>query len=262
MENAANESIWMLEAVTGWDRLTILTDGSRQVDDEVAADFKEMIMRRCRREPFQYIVGEQQFCGLTFKVTPAVLIPRFETEELVEYLASKLGESSVGKLLEIGTGSGCIPITLLHRLEKWTGVTVDLSEEALEVARKNMELHLEPGQLLLLHGDCFEPVEETDYDLIVSNPPYIEREELQNLSREVTGYEPHMALDGGEDGLDFYRKIIVEGRGYLKKGGLLAFEIGYNQKAPVEALLEKAGYTEIETLKDLYGQDRMVLAVW
>lgn len=261
IENAAGESLWLLEAAGSWNRTKILLDSSEEVPHKVEEVFRAMAGRRSRREPLQYILGEQAFCGLTFKVTPAVLIPRFETEELVEFLAGRLAGKPPGKLLEIGTGSGCIPIALLDRLPGWRGATVDISAEALEVAGENRDRHLAPGRLELLQGDCFSPVEEKDFDLIVSNPPYIEKDEIGRLSPEVAVYEPLGALDGGPDGLDFYRKLIGEGQTYLKEGGLIAFEIGWNQKMPVEKLLEAAGYASIETIKDLYGQDRIVWAM-
>ncbi|MDO4614224.1 MAG: peptide chain release factor N(5)-glutamine methyltransferase [Lachnospiraceae bacterium] len=235
-----------------------LTDYALHMHDEVPDEnentYLELIARRAEREPVQYILGTAPFLGFDFVVTPDVLIPRFDTEILVEYALGRL--HSGDEILDLCTGSGCVIISLL-RLgpEGMSGTGSDLSENALLIAEKNAG-RLETG-VNFVHSDLFEQIDGR-YDMIVSNPPYIRSEEVDRLDREVREYEPRMALDGAGDGLYFYRKIISGADAHLKDSGVLAVEIGYDQGEAVSRLMRESGLKSVCILQDLAGRDRVV----
>lgn len=219
------------------------TDGERR--------YRDFIGRRSQRIPLQQITGKAWFMGLEFEVSDQVLTPRFDTECLVEQVEQLLLPGM--RVLDLCTGSGCILLSLLARNPQISGIGTDLSAGALEVARRNRDrLGLE---VPLLQGDLFSKVTGT-FDIIVSNPPYIPTEEIGGLMPEVRDHEPVMALDGGTDGLDFYREIIRLAAGYLKPGGWLAFEIGCDQGEDLVRLFSQAGYTGVHIGKDLAGRVR------
>lgn len=219
------------------------TDGERR--------YRDFIDQRSRRIPLQQITGKAWFMGLEFEVSDQVLTPRFDTECLVEQVERLLLPGM--RVLDLCTGSGCILLSLLARNPQICGVGTDLSAEALEVARRNRDrLGIEAP---LLQGDLFSQV-TGKFDIIVSNPPYIPTEEIGGLMPEVRDHEPAMALDGGRDGLDFYREIIRQAVGYLKPGGWLAFEIGCSQGADLVRLFSRTGYTGVHIGKDLTGRVR------
>ncbi len=224
---------------------------------EAVCDYHCMIKKRCRRVPLQHIVGNQDFMGLTFKVNRHVLIPRQDTETLVETVLEEQKDRKK-KVLDICTGSGCIAVSLAV-LGGYEDVTAtDLSPEALRLAKENAERLLDGSRRFrLLQGDLFEPVHET-YDIITANPPYIPTEIIKELQPEVRDYEPAMALDGDEDGLGFYRRIVGEAQAYMNPGGSIYLEIGYDQGEAVTGLLEKAGFRNIRIIKDAPGLDRVV----
>lgn len=264
----------LLEHVCRTDYNTLLVHGDRTVTSEEEAVLGQLLEQRKKRIPLQQLTGEQDFCGLTFKVNEHVLIPRQDTEILVE-AALKKSRSGM-HLLDMCTGSGCILISLLSMGKDLTGVGVDISKEALAVARENaMQLLAEEKQPEFLQGDLFtafdtwqseaEPQQcetksgrQSQFDIVVSNPPYIESAVIETLMPEVKEYEPRTALDGSEDGLLFYRRIVAECMPYLKENGYLMFEIGCNQAEAVSSLMS-ADFTDIEVIKDYAGLDRVVL---
>jgi len=264
----------LLEHVCHTDYNTLLVHDDRTVTVEEEAVLGQLLEQRKKRIPLQQITGQQEFCGLTFKVNEHVLIPRQDTEILVE---AALKKSRPGMhLLDMCTGSGCILISLLSMGKDLTGVGVDISKEALAVARENaMQLLAKEKQPEFLQGDLFaafgsrqmeaEPQQyetksgrQLQFDMVVSNPPYIESAVIETLMPEVKEYEPRTALDGSEDGLLFYRRIAAECMPYLKENGYLMFEIGCNQAEAVSSLMA-ADFTDIEVIKDYAGLDRVVL---
>ena len=234
-------------------------------EDEARAEeekaYQELIERRAKRIPLQQITGEQEFMGLSFRVNEHVLIPRQDTEVLVEEALNYVRSGM--DILDVCTGSGCILLSVLKLGKKKCrgilhGTGVDLSREALQVAEENAgRLQVEAT---FLHSDLFAEV-QGQYDMILSNPPYIEKAVVETLEEEVRIHEPRMALDGGEDGLDFYRKITAESVQYLRKGGRLLFEIGYDQGEAVSALM-KEHFAEVRVIQDLAGLDRVVSGMY
>ena len=225
-----------------------------EMSQEQIREYQALLSKRAERIPLQYIVGEQEFMGLTFSVNEHVLIPRQDTEVLVEEVMKNLHDGF--RILDLCRGSGCFLLSLLHYSNDCSGVGADLSEEALEVARKNAE-QLGESSALFVQGDLFAPV-EGKFEIIVSKPPYICSDVIPTLMEEVREHEPMQALDGGADGLDFYRKIIQGAKEHLCGGGQLFFEIGYDQGEAVQRLMEQAGYREVECVQDFAGLDRVV----
>ena len=250
----------LLEFVCGTELQTLLLDKDRPVSAQDAAKYRELLKRRLSREPLAYITGTGSFMGLTLEVGSEVLIPRQDTENLVEEI---MKESCDGeRILDLCTGSGCILLSLLHYSNSSTGVGTDLSEKAVKTAEKNAAgLGLEERSEFRC-GDLFEVLAEDEkFDIIVSNPPYIRSEILPELAPEVIEHEPAMALDGGADGLDFYRRIIPEAASHLTGGGMLYLEIGYDQGEAVSALMAEAGYYDVKTIRDYGGNDRIVRGI-
>lgn len=235
------------------DRTWYLLNRTQRASGEEQEAYLKLIARRCERVPLQHITGEQEFMGLPFRVTPDVLIPRQDTEVLVEECLRHLAPGNI--FLDLCTGSGCILVSLLHYAKGTFGTGADLSGKALAVAKGNVEAN--GVEARLVQGDLFEPVTGT-FDLIVSNPPYIASAEIETLAPEVREHEPRMALDGTADGLFFYRRIVQESPSYLKEGGWLCMEIGYDQGAAVRQLMEAQGFATVSVIKDLAGLDRVV----
>lgn len=223
------------------------------MSQEEVETYREFIEKRKNHIPLQYLTGEQSFMGLDFYVDSNVLIPRQDTESLVEEVLKKLKTGM--HILDMCTGSGCILISLLTFSKGTSGVGVDLSTGALEVARKNAKIHKVEAEFI--ESDLFQNV-QGEFDIIISNPPYIRTEELSTLMPEVREHEPLSALDGTEDGLAFYRNITKESLLYLKKDGWLFFEIGWDQGEQVKAFMKESGYCDVEVLKDLAGLERIV----
>ncbi len=228
------------------------------MDDEMSyeqtREYQSLLSKRSERIPLQYIVGEQEFMGLTFHVNSSVLIPRQDTETLVEE-ALKIIEPGM-KVLDMCTGSGCIIISIIKNTTDVDGYACDISKQALNVAKENAKLNNVFVQFE--RSDLFEKVTE-QYDVIVSNPPYIRTSEIPHLMPEVSVFEPHEALDGSEDGLEFYRRIVKDSRDYLKPGGRLLFEIGCDQGRQVASMMKYAGFTNVQIIKDLAKNDRVVI---
>lgn len=244
----------LLEFICHTDRNALYAHGDQEIEDEKMHDFLQLIEKRAVHIPLQHLTGEQNFMGLDFLVNEYVLIPRQDTEILVEEIMRDLHDGI--RILDMCTGSGCILLSLLHYSNDSSGVGVDVSEDALAVARQNAD-RLAEKQAVFIQSDLFEKVEGS-FDLIVSNPPYIRSQEIAGLMPEVREHEPHLALDGKDDGLHFYREIIKGAMPHLKRGGQLFFEIGYDQGEAVQALLAANGYTEIAVVKDYAGLDRVV----
>ena len=255
-EEANTDARILLFHVSDMDYMTLLRDGDLQVPEEQEEQFFCLISERMNHVPVQYIIGEQEFCGLTFRVQPGVLIPRPETELLAEAVFTR---AEGKRVLDLCTGSGCIAVTVAKLGTPAFVAASDYSEEALTVAKKNAELQEVP--VTFFQGDLFEAVEGR-YDIIVSNPPYIKSDVIETLMPEVREHEPRLALDGKADGLVFYRRIGKDAKKYLNPGGRLMFEIGHDQGETVPAILLAEGYCEIEVKKDYAGLDRMVFAVW
>ena len=220
----------------------------------------EAVNKRIDHIPVQHITGRQEFMGLEFAVNEYVLIPRFDTEVLVEE-AMRI-ELSHLRILDMCTGSGCILLSLLHYSHDCEGVGVDISPEALEVARMNADRLGIDAEFVL--SDLFDGLKNNKltYDLIISNPPYIPTDVIPTLMEEVKEHEPILALDGSADGLNYYRRIISESPAFITKGGNLMFEIGYDQGEAVSGLMRDAGYSDVEVVKDLSGLDRVVRGRW
>ena len=214
-----------------------------------------LIRKRGEHIPLQQLTNEAYFYGMKFYVDENVLAPRPDTETLVEEVLKELPTDRELEILDMCTGSGCILLSILANREKAIGTGVDLSEKALAVARRNGQDCQAKAQWIC--SDLFEKI-QGQYDVVVSNPPYIRTDVIQGLMEEVRLYEPYMALDGHEDGLYFYRKIIAQAGAYLKPQGLLAFEIGYDQGEAVSSLMKEQGYRQVQVVKDLAGLDRVV----
>lgn len=252
----------LLEAVCGTDRNDLLVHGEQPVEPETEEKYFGWIGKRAGRIPLQQLTGEQDFMGLTFTVNENVLIPRQDTEILVEEVLKELHDRM--RILDMCTGSGCILLSLLHYSNDCEGLGVDLSAEALEVAGRNVLKVLTPEKAEHAHflqSDLFEKV-EGKFEIIVSNPPYIASAEIEKLMPEVRDHEPRMALDGTEDGLHFYRRIIKEAGKHLVNSGMLFFEIGYDQGQAVSELMRTGGYREVQVVQDYAGLDRVVLGTY
>ena len=248
----------LLEAVCGTSATTLLAEPERPVEDEEAKQYRAYLLRRAKREPVAYILGSQEFMGLPFQVSREVLIPNQDTEHLVEEAMKDLHAGM--HILDLCTGSGCILLSLLHYSLETTGVGTDLSAAALSVAEENAKALGLDGRASWREGDLFEALTEQPklFDLIVSNPPYIPAPVIPSLEPEVAQQEPYRALCGGEEGLTFYRRIAAEAKPFLKVGGRLLLEIGFDQGETVPAILAAEGWRDIAVIKDYSGHDRVV----
>lgn len=253
VQDAKIDAMYLLEYVLHISKFQYLMEKNREVTKEQQDAYLSAINMRSTRVPLQHITGEQEFMGFTFQVNQHVLIPRQDTEILVEEVA-KLGKGK--RILDMCTGSGCIILSLEQLCEPQMTVGVDFSKDALLVAMENGKTF--HSNTKWIHSDLFTNIEGT-FDIIVSNPPYIETKVIEGLEEEVRCHEPYMALNGGEDGLVFYRKIIEQSEQYLNKDGFLCFEIGYNQGDAVKQYMEDKGFTQCRIIKDLAGLDRVVI---
>ncbi len=253
----------LLSRLTGYKRHELYLKDDLVLSEGLDDAFMDMIEKRCDSVPIQYITGVESFMGMDFKVNKHTLIPRPDTEVLVQSVIkyAKLAQKSIN-VLDMCTGSGNIAVSLAKLLSCATIWAIDISYSAVEVARENVRLNGVEGKVEFLVGDMFCPLKNgTVFDIIVSNPPYIKSADISKLEPQVKLYEPQIALDGGMDGLDFYRELIARSALFLRSGGLLAVEVGYDQAACVIKMLKSNGsYKDIETVKDLAMIDRVVLA--
>ncbi|GAM99275.1 protein-N(5)-glutamine methyltransferase PrmC [alpha proteobacterium U9-1i] len=247
----------LLEAGAGVARLDIITDPRRALSQEQVDAVELLVARRLKREPVAHIVGAKAFWTIELKVSPAVLIPRPETELLVESVLTFVAPDDAARILDLGVGSGAILLAALRERPNAVGVGVDLSEAALEIAQANAEALGLRERVRLVQGDWGAGLAEA-FDVVVSNPPYIPTSHIAGLAPEVADHEPHLALDGGADGLDAYRTIISQLPGLLRPGGGFALEVGMGQAADVYALAEAAGLDLLPNRADLAGIERVV----
>lgn len=265
-ESAALDAKLLTGHALGLGALELATRENELVDSEAATRVAGLLQRRMTGESVARIIGEREFYGLAFTLNAATLEPRPETELLVDLALGALPEG--GHLLDLGTGTGCIPIAVLANQPDATAVAVDLSREALEAARGNAARHGVSDRIEFLHGSWFELLstsregrgEERRFDLIVANPPYITSTVVETLAPEVKDFDPRLALDGGPDGLAPYRVIAAEAADWLMPGGWVLVEIGYDQGAAVSALFLEAGFEDVVVHRDLNGLDRVVAA--
>jgi release factor glutamine methyltransferase len=242
------------------DRTYLITHGDDLVTGEQGDRFCALIARRAAREPLQYIIGYQEFFKLSFEVTPDVLIPRPETELIVEAALALADPERTLSILDVGTGSGCIVISLLHELKNATAMATDISSNALEVARRNAQRHNVSDRVTFIQADSLAPIERSAaFSLIVSNPPYVPEGEIAALQPEVRDHEPLTALVSGADGLDHIRALLRETSHLLHHNGYFIFEIGFGQRDAVERLVDPAIWHLIEVRKDLQGIPRTVV---
>lgn len=222
--------------------------------------FQSILARRANREPFQYITGRQEFYGLEFEVTPDVLIPRPETELIVESAIEILCRKSNASICEVGVGSGCISISILHEVKTATAIGLDISEKALNIAQRNAQFHHIAERISLKPSNIFDELQDEKFDLIVSNPPYIPLADMENLQAEVRNFEPLNALTDDKDGLSIIKKIIDHSPDFLKSDGFLLMEIGYGQSEKVREMFSLNIWQSVDFLNDLQGIPRTVKA--
>ena len=251
--DAALDAWYLLQMVCKIERSYYYVHGEEDITQDAQKEYEIAVQKRAEHIPLQYIIGEQEFMGLRFKVNSNVLIPRQDTETLVEQVL-KIVKPGM-KVLDLCTGSGCVLISVLKNVTELIGMGSDISKTALLVAKENAKLHEVDAEWV--RSDLFDNITET-FDVIMANPPYIPTGEILSLMPEVRDFEPENALDGGADGLDFYRKITEQVKDYLNPGGYVYMEIGYDQGEAVSELMRNAGFTEVEVIKDLARNDRVV----
>jgi release factor glutamine methyltransferase len=251
----------LLALAIGKDKAFVIAHPEYEPAPEELERYVDFVKRRSAHEPFQHISGKQEFFGLNFLVTPDVLIPRPETELIVEAGIRILERSEAPVFCEVGTGSGCISVALLHELPKAAAVGLEISPEAIEIARENADRNYVSDRLELRRSDVMTALREDErFDLIASNPPYVPARDLDSLQAEVRDHEPHIALTDGGSGLSIIETIVKTAPGHLRPGGTLLLEIGFNQGAAVESMLRELLWAEVELFPDLQGIPRMVRA--
>lgn len=259
LQTARRDSVLLLQRVVARSRPWVIAHLDEELVPEQIQKFESWIVRRVRHEPIQHITGEVEFYGLPLRVTRDVLIPRPETEHLVEAVIEMTRASEAARMVDVGTGSGAIAVALAHALRSERVTAIDLSAEALVVARENAARS--GVKVRFLQGDLLEPVANETFDLVVSNPPYVPESDRSSLAVEVREYEPGMALFAGGDGLDIYRRLIPQAFRVLVPGGHVLLEIGFGQAEAVRALLEQNGFFNVRVLDDLQGIPRVVDAM-
>lgn len=265
----------LLMHALGRDRTWLYTHPEAELDASAAREYFALIARRAAGEPTQYLTGKQDFWGLEFEVTPAVLIPRPETEHVIEVALERLGARGIKinmrtgepspllRIADVGTGSGCLAVALAHELPHAEIFATDISAAALEVARRNAARHSVSGRVHFFEGDLLGPVSASSgsFDLIVSNPPYVAQDEAKTLAREVREHEPHAALFGGPSGIEMYERLIEQAGESLRSGGVLVLELGYDSAQHVRAILVKRGnWVNVSVTNDLAGIPRVLAA--
>ena len=259
LDRARFDSEMLLASSLGKDRLWLYTHYDQPLMRQELDKFRSAVLRRSKREPLQYILGQWGFWSLDFAVSPGVLIPRQETEHLVECALKFAGLTD--KILDLCTGSGNIVISLAKELPDASFWATDISDEAIKLARDNAKVHGLLERISFLEGDLFDPLRSQEYhfDLMVCNPPYIPTGQIDKLQPEIKDFEPRIAVDGGKDGLDFYRRLIPGAIPFLKSSGYLIMEIGSNQANDVQDMMKHLDYQDIAVFKDYAGQERVVV---
>ena len=263
--NSVLEATLLLGKLLNVDKTYVYTHGKEEVPEDIVDRFMKLIEKRANGYPIQYIMKEKEFMGLDFYIEEGVLIPRPDTEILVEYIIKYIEEKYKDRPVEVvdlGTGSGAIGISIAYYRKNAMVYGVDSMDIPLKVAHINKDKY-KLDNVKIIRSDLFQNMnKEQKFDIIASNPPYIPKGDLESLQAEVKDYEPMTALDGGEDGFDFYRRIIPDSKKHLKDQGLLIFEIGYDQGPKLQKMMEEEGFKNIKILKDLQGLDRVVLGRW
>ena len=260
---AALDARLLLEFITGHDAHMLYAHPDTPVSDEESAEYERILAKRAARIPLQHLTGTCSFMGIDFRVSGSVLVPRQDSECLVEEAMRFVPDGS--DILDLCTGSGCLLLALMHYKNGCRGVGVDISEDALLIARENLarienEGGLNGGSAKFLAGDLYDalPGEDQTFDFIISNPPYIRTSEIETLAPEVRDHDPRIALDGGDDGLIFYRRIAKKAAGHLNRGGMIFLEIGYDQGDEVSQILADKGFRDVEVIRDYSDNDRVV----
>ena len=258
VDNPRLDAEVLLSHILQKDRLYLYVHYDQPLSPAELSAYRDCVRRRAVRMPVAYITGEKEFFGLAFAVTPAVLVPRPETELLVETAVSKLQGVASARILDLGTGSGAIAVSVLAKVTDASGVAVDISTEALAVARTNAKRHKLDDRLQLRQGDFWQPAAGLTFDAILSNPPYIPARDIAALAPEVR-QEPRLALDGGQDGLSYYRRLLQHGCSHLAPGGFIAFEIGINQAEAIRQLAAQSPLVIQEIIPDYAGIERVIV---
>ena len=262
--SAREEAELLLTDITGWDRSSLYIDTTKKLSAKQAERYNVGIERRASGEPYAHIVGFRDFWKHRFKVTADTLIPRGDSETLIEAVLSRLAQNQAHRILDLGTGSGCLLLSLLHEMPQATGVGVDINPDALEVAAINAKTVGCIGRVKWQHSDWFEDLDKSDtpFTVLVSNPPYIPSEDITVLDAGVKDFEPVIALDGGQSGLDCYERILEGVDGYLAPDSLIVFEVGIDQAKDLTIMLRERGLKNIKIFKDLDQIERVITAIY
>lgn len=265
VSNGAQEAMWLLEHALAVRSHQLVSQTGRLISPDARNRVESLVARRVAREPLQYLLGTQEFCGLEFSVSPAVLIPRPETELLIHHVVDYVQTLSDATIVDVGTGSGCVAITLAARLNGRRILAIDRSPEALGVAQGNAKKHGVRDRIEWFEGDLLSPLQTRQaadtIDVIVSNPPYISEADWAGLEPEVRVFEPRMALVGGEQGTEFHERLLRDSREFLVQGGLLVMEIGAGQATIVRQLAGQiGGYAALRIIEDAAGIERVIIA--
>ena len=259
-DRARADAELLLLHVLGKDKAWLMAHAEEELSGGQAKRYAEMLERRYRGEPIQYILGETEFYGLPFRVTPEVLIPRPETEHVVEKVLEFAARFSQPRIIDVGTGSGAIALALAHHLPCARITATDIWAHALDLAHSNAGSNGVSNRIRFLPGDLFDPVAKEQFEIVVSNPPYVSHNDRDSLAVEVRNHEPALALFAGEDGLEVFRRLIPAAFAALAPGGFVVLEIGYGQEAAIRALLSVSGFDQIEFTPDLQGIPRVASA--
>lgn len=260
IQSARLDAEVLLSHVLRQKRIYLYVHFDEPMEQNELSKFREYVKKRAQHVPIAYIIGEREFMGLPFKVTKDTLIPRPDTEILVENVLNNVDKDKEIEIVDIGTGSGAIILSLLVNLPKAQGKTVDISSKAIEVAKENAVNLQVNDRCEFFVGDLFAPLNGNKFDVIVSNPPYIPQKDIATLEDDVKEYEPVSALTDGGDGLSYYRRLLSEGKAYIKENGFIALEIGIYQSEDVKQIAMDNGWKNIKIVKDYAGIDRVVLA--
>ncbi len=253
----------LLAHARGCRRIDLYTRYDETLTDEQRTTMRDLVQRRAKHEPVAYLVGKREFYNLDFRVTADVLIPRPDTETLVMELLAAIEAVKEPRVLDLGTGSGCIAVSIAKNREDAIVTAIDLSEKALEVARGNAESNGVAGRMEFLRGDLFAPLSRGAlFDAVASNPPYVRSDEMESLQPDARLHEPHGALDGGPEGLDVTKRVVAEAPEFLKPGGVIMIEIGHQQADAVRGLLESRGdFADVRIIRDLGRRNRVAAAI-